>query len=375
MKKYINRQHISLVLALFILYLAIIFWPHFIKWACTLLGAITPLLIGGVIAYIVNLLLRQYEGLYLRLFKQKKARRFKRLWGIFLSYFTIFLIVAIVIRLVIPELINCIQLLITNHSRVITRFIATFENNDDVQKILRNFDPRHISWAKAQKYLTYGFGGTFKALMSTASSVVSVATTAVIAFFFSIYLLIYKEMLARQFSRLINTYLAKVKRPLMYVVHTFDDSYSSYIVGQCKDAALLGIACFIGMTILRMPYATMIGVVTAFGALIPIIGAILGASIGVVLIFAVSPIKAGIFLVFIILLQQFDNRVTYPLVVGKSIGLPSVWVFAAVIVGGSISGILGMMLTVPLFAAIYRIVATDVGKREQAKEKSIAEIE
>lgn len=307
--------------------------------------------------------------------KKKKARRFKRLWGIFLSYFTIFLIVAIVIRLVIPELINCIQLLITNHSRVITRFIATFENNDDVQKILRNFDPRHISWAKAQKYLTYGFGGTFKALMSTASSVVSVATTAVIAFFFSIYLLIYKEMLARQFSRLINTYLAKVKRPLMYVVHTFDDSYSSYIVGQCKDAALLGIACFIGMTILRMPYATMIGVVTAFGALIPIIGAILGASIGVVLIFAVSPIKAGIFLVFIILLQQFDNRVTYPLVVGKSIGLPSVWVFAAVIVGGSISGILGMMLTVPLFAAIYRIVATDVGKREQAKEKSIAEIE
>lgn len=370
MKKYINKQHISLVLALFILYLAIIFWPHFIKWAGTLLGAMTPLLIGGVIAYIVNLLLRQYEDLYLRLFKQKKARRFKRLWGIALSYFTIFLIVAIVIRLVIPELISCIQLLITNHSRVITHFIATFENNDNVQKMLRNFDPRHISWAKAQKYLTYGFGGTFKALMSTASSVVSVATTAVIAFFFSIYLLIYKEMLARQFSRLINTYLAKVKRPLMYVIHTFDDSYSSYIVGQCKDAAILGIACFIGMTILRMPYATMIGVVTAFGALIPIVGAILGASIGVVLIFAVSPIKAGIFLIFIILLQQFDNRVTYPLVVGKSIGLPSVWVFAAVIVGGSISGILGMMLTVPLFAAIYRIVATDVGKRERAKENS-----
>lgn len=372
MKHHINKQHISLVIALFCLYLAIIFWPHLAKWLGTLFAAMTPLLIGGVIAYIVNLLLRQYEGLYLRLFKKKGALKFKRLWGILLSYLTIFLIVAIVIRLVIPELVSCIQLLITNHSKVITKFVTTFENDDNVKRLLRNFDPRHISWAKAQKYLSYGFGGTFKAVMSTASSLVSVVTTAVVAFFFSIYLLIYKEMLARQFSRLISTYLGKIKRPMMYIIHTFDDSYSNYIVGQCKDAAILGIACFIGMTILRMPYATMIAVVTAFGALIPIVGAVLGASIGVVLIFAVSPIKAGIFLIFIIVLQQVDNRITYPLVVGKSIGLPSVWVFAAVIVGGSISGILGMMLTVPLFAALYRIIATDVGKREQAAKKETA---
>lgn len=354
------------MLALFCLYLAIIFWPHFAKWCGTFFAALTPLLIGAVVAYIVNLLLRQYENLYLRIFKSTRARKFKRLWGILLSYLTILLILAIVIRLVIPELVSCVQLLINNHSKVITRFITTFENNDSVQRVLKNFDPRHLSWAKAEKYLANGVGGTLKTVMSTASSVVSVATTSVIAFFFSIYLLIYKEMLARQFTRLINTYLGKIKRPLMYVIRTFDECYSNYIAGQCKDAAILGIACFIGMSIMRMPYATMIGVVTAIGALIPIVGAILGASIGVVLIFAVSPMKALIFLIFIIVLQQFDNRITYPLVVGKSIGLPSVWVFAAVIVGGSISGILGMMLTVPLFAAIYQIVATDVGKREQA---------
>lgn len=140
---------------------------------------------------------------------------------------------------------------------------------------------------------------------------------------------------------------------------------SNYIIGQCKDAAILGISCFIGMTILRMPYASMIGVVTAFGALIPIIGAILGASIGVIIIFAISPLQAGIFLIFIILLQQLDNRITYPLVVGKSIGLPSVWVFAAVIIGGGISGILGMMFTVPFFAAIYKLIRTDAQKRTQ----------
>lgn len=366
MKKYINKQHVSLVLALFCLYLAIIFWPHLAKWCGTFFRALTPLLIGAVVAYIVNLLLRQYEGLYRHLFKSKRARKFQRLWGILLSYLTIFLILAIVIRLVIPELISCVRLLISNHSKVITRFITAFEDNSDIQRVFRNLDPRHLSWAKAGKYLSSGVGGAFKTVMSTASSVVSVVTTTVIAFFFSIYLLIYKEILARQFTRLINTYLGKIKRPLMYVIRTFDDCYSNYIAGQCKDAAILGVACFIGMSIMRMPYATMIGVVTAIGALIPIVGAILGASIGVILIFAVSPMKALVFLIFIIVLQQFDNRVTYPLVVGKSIGLPSVWVFAAVIVGGSLSGILGMMLTVPLFAAIYRIVATDVGKREQA---------
>lgn len=369
MKKHINQQHVSLALALFALYLAIVFWPHFAKWCTTILAAIMPLLIGAVIAYIVNLLLRKYERLYQRLFKSARARKFQRLWGIVLSYLSIFLILAIVIRLVIPELISCIQLLINNHSKVITKFVVTFEHSSSLQEAFKRFDPRHLSWARAEKLLSYGFGGTFKAILSTASSVVSVATTSIVAFFFSIYLLIYKEMLARQCTRLIDAYLGRIKRPLMYVIKTFDNSYSSYIAGQCKDAAILGIACFIGMTILRMPYATMIGVVTAIGALIPIIGAILGASIGVVLIFAVSPLKAGIFLIFIIVLQQFDNRVTYPLVVGKTIGLPSVWVFAAVIVGGSISGILGMMLTVPLFAALYQIIATDVGKREASNRK------
>lgn len=365
MKKYVNRQHVSLALALFALYLAIVFWPHFAKWCTTIFAAMTPLLTGAVIAYIVNLLLRKYEQLYRRLFKSPRAKKFQRLWGIVLSYLSIFLILAIVIRLIIPELISCVQLLINNHSKVITRFITAFEHNSNLQEVFKQFDVRHLSWSKAEKVLSYGFSGTVKALMSTASSVVSVATTSIVAFFFSIYLLIYKEMLARQCTRLIDAYLGRIKRPLMYVIRTFDNCYSNYIAGQCKDAAILGIACFIGMSILRMPYATMIGVVTAIGALIPIIGAILGASIGVVLIFAVSPLKAGIFLIFIIVLQQLDNRITYPLVVGKSIGLPSVWVFAAVIIGGSISGILGMMLTVPLFAALYQIIATNVGKRER----------
>lgn len=364
MKIHISRRHVSLAIVIFILYLAITYWTAVARVLGKVFSAAMPLLVGCVIAYIVNLLLKQYERLFQKLFKSEKAQRFKRLFGILCSYLTIILIVVLVIRLIIPELINCIKMLVSNHSHVINHFVDSFQKNSNFKGLWKNADPSHFNWEKAGKYLTTGFGGTFKTVMSTASSVVSRVTTMVIAIFFSVYLLVYKEKLARQCKQLLHTYCGRFEKGLMHVVKVFDQSYSSYIVGQCKDAVILGFFCFLGMKILQLPYASMIGVVTCFSALIPIIGAILGASVGVILIFAVSPVKALIFLIFIIVLQQFDNRITYPLVVGSSIGLPSVWVFAAVIVGGGFSGILGMMLTVPLFAAIYKLVAEDVHKRE-----------
>ncbi|MBD5807131.1 AI-2E family transporter [Limosilactobacillus walteri] len=363
MKQFINHRHLSLLFTLFILYLGITYWNFVAKFIQTIFSATIPLLIGCLIAYIVNLLLRQYEKLYSRLFKKPAAQKFKRLFGIIMSYLTIIIIISIVFALVIPELISCIKLLVANHSHVINHFINYFEHNNDLKRAITSFDTSKIQWDKLGKYLTSGVGGTFRTVVSTASSVFSTAATAIIAIFFSIYLLIYKEMLHRQFNKILNVYFKKYSFHIIKVLKVFDESYSNYIVGQCKDAAILGVSCFIGMTILRMPYASMIGVVTAFGALIPIIGAILGASIGVIIIFAISPLQAGIFLIFIILLQQIDNRITYPLVVGKSIGLPSVWVFAAVIIGGGISGILGMMFTVPFFAALYKLIKMDTNRR------------
>ncbi len=367
MKININRRHISLAIVAFILYLAVNYWPSVAKLLGRIWAATMPLLLGCVIAYIVNLLLRQYEGLYRRLFKGHRAQRFKRLFGIICSYLTIIVIVAFIIRMVIPELVNCIEMLVSHHGKAVNRFVAYFQENGTLKGLWKNIDLSHLDWNRIGKYLTTGFGGTLKTVMSTASSIVSGVTTTVIAIFFSIYLLVFKEKLGRQSRQLLHTYGGKVERPLMHIIKTFDQSYSSYIVGQCKDAAILGLACFLGMKLLRLPYASMIGVVTCFTALIPIIGAILGASVGVVLIFAVSPMKALFFLIFIIVLQQFDNRVTYPLVVGSSIGLPSVWVFAAVIIGGGFSGIIGMMLTVPLFAAIYKLIVEDVHRRQASQ--------
>lgn len=239
MKINIKRRHVSLAIIVFILYLAINYWPSVAKLASRGLSAAMPLLIGCVLAYIVNLLLRQYEHLFKKLFKSARVRKFQRLFGILASYLSIILIIALVIRLVIPELISCIRLLVSNHSHVVNHFIAYFQQNGQFKEFWKNLDPRHLDWNKISKYVTYGFGGTLKTVMSTASSIVSGVTTTVIAIFFSIYLLVYKEKLGRQVNKLADAYLGKAQAPIMHVLKAFDRSYSSYIIGQCKFCLLL----------------------------------------------------------------------------------------------------------------------------------------
>ncbi|WP_295729209.1 AI-2E family transporter [uncultured Limosilactobacillus sp.] len=355
-----EKRYLAIFITLFALYLAITYWPNIAKFIGNIGHATVPLLAGAVLAYIINILLNQWERLYTKLLPSQNAQKFKRGVCITLSYISIIVILAAVLWLVIPEVIACIKLLLAHHSRLIQRTITYLSNHS-----FQYLDPRKINWSTFFKQASVGVGGTLKIVRHTASRIISFGTTTVIALFFSVYLLIFKEMLRRQFNKLMDLWLPRAKEQVMYVIRVFDTSFSSYISGQCKDAVILGICCFIGMTILRLPYAYMMGAVTTVTALIPIIGAILGASVGVVIIFAVSPVKALIFLIFIVILQQLDNRITYPIVVGKAIDLPSVWVFVAVMVGGGVSGIIGMMFTVPLFSAFYRLIRDQADRRAQ----------
>ncbi|WP_288599197.1 AI-2E family transporter [uncultured Limosilactobacillus sp.] len=360
MRKLFKLPYAPLVVAIFVLYLAITYWPNVAGLLKTLLAAAMPLLIGCVIAYIVNLLMVRYEGLYRRVFKGQRAQRFARVTALCLAYLSIVVVIGVVSSVVAPQLVACVKLLFSGQSK----FINWLGNESFLKSLWQQIDLSKINWTKAQSYLLNGASGTFSTVMSTASKVVSALTTTVVAIFFSIYLLLFKDRLARQFKLLLTTYLPGQVAWILRVLTVFDQSFSSYIVGQVKDAVVLGCSCTVLMLILQLPYAPMVGAVMAVTALVPIIGALMGASVGIIVIFAVSPVKALIFLVMILALQEFDNRVTYPLIVGKSIGLPSVWVFVAVMVGGGVSGILGMMFTVPLFAAFYQLLKTDVAKRQ-----------
>ena len=173
-----------------------------------------------------------------------------------------------------------------------------------------------------------------------------------------------KERLGHQFRRLLDTYWKpRWTEKLYYVLRTVDNCFHRFIVGQCVEAVILGLLCILGMLIFRFPYAGMIGALIGFTALIPVAGAYIGAVVGALMIFTVSPIQALLFLVFLVVLQQLEGNLIYPRVVGSSIGLPGIWVLAAVTVGGGLLGVGGMLLGVPLTAAVYQLLRHDMNRR------------
>ncbi|MBQ5760559.1 MAG: AI-2E family transporter, partial [Clostridia bacterium] len=188
----------------------------------------------------------------------------------------------------------------------------------------------------------------------------------VLALIFAIYLLAGKEDLGRGCRRMMEAYLSpSVRSRLLYVANTFDRCFGKFIIGQCVEAVILGGLCILGMLLLGIPYATMVGTLIGFTALIPVAGAYIGGVVGVLLIATVSPVKAVVFIVFLIVLQQLEGNLIYPRVVGSSIGLPGIWVLAAITVGGGVMGVMGMLLGVPLFAALYQILREDLRRREK----------
>jgi len=211
-------------------------------------------------------------------------------------------------------------------------------------------------------------------VIKTVSSVFSGVVTTLLAIIFALYLLLGKDKLKSQATRLLQNYCKpKWYGRILYVLRTLNDCFHKYIVGQCTEAVILGLLCTVGMLLFHFPYATMIGALIAFTALIPIAGAYIGAGVGAFMILTVSPIKAVFFLIFIVVLQQLEGNIIYPRVVGSSIGLPGIWVLTSVTIGGGIMGIAGMLLGVPLTAAIYRILQKDLHRREGIPDTVLTE--
>ena len=203
-------------------------------------------------------------------------------------------------------------------------------------------------------------------IVDITMGVVSVVTTGFISLALSVYILNGKEKLLIQVKRVTKAYTPskihiKIKTLYDIVVQVFED----YIAGQCKEALILGALCFIGMTIFRFEYAGLISVIIGVTALVPILGAYIGGAIGVVLLLFTSPVKALLFLIFLVVLQQFEGNVIYPRVVGRKIGLPGMWVLLGISVGGGIMGILGMIIAVPVTTVLYQLLKKDVARREK----------
>ena len=360
---------IRILLTVLIAFVCIRYWAAAEALVRIAVSAAAPLLVGAVIAYIVNILMGFYEG------KLSLNPKLRRPVCMLLAFLTLALAVVLLFSMIIPELINCLQLILEKLPAALRTAYTWMDDNFNVsayltdQNIISTLENLNIQETvkKIVSALMNGVGGAMGSIVSGVSSVASAVATAFIALVFSVYLLLGKETLASQLTRLVKTYLGETAlNRLVYVSRTADNSFHSFIVGQCLDAVILGALCIIGMTVFRFPYAMMIGCLVGFTALIPIAGAYIGAAVGAFMIFTVNPLQALLFVVFLVVLQQLEGNLIYPKIVGASIGLPGIYVLAAITIGGGIMGIPGMLLGVPVTAALYRLVKDNLTAKEAA---------
>jgi len=369
------KKALGIAGALIVVFLVIRYWASLEGFISLAVSAGMPLIIGCVMAYVINILMNFYEQWYTKLFKVEVARKIKRAVCLILAFLSLGGIIFLIVNLVLPELINCVASFI----RLIPGALEMAVDFVGEDKIIKYFpqikDGFDVSsqMEEVVKTVLGGVGGAVDSIVSAVSSAVSVVVNIVIGLIFSLYVLLEKEKLGAQCRQLITTYLPKVSEKILYVTAVFDESFHSFIVGQCIEAVVLGGLCVAGMLLFGFPYAVMIGVFIGFTALIPIAGAYIGAAVGAIMILTVSPLQALQFLVFIVILQQVEGNLIYPKVVGKSIGLPGIWVLTAITVGGGVLGVGGMLLAVPIFAAGYRLIKEDVAKRNPVPQEVACE--
>ena len=321
---------------------------------------IMPFIIGIAIAFVLNILMKFIEHKLLD--KSKMKSKSKRTISLLLSLAIIFTFIIILLLLIIPQLKNTFTLFVDNMPRyeenirvLLTKLDIDTAIIQNIEETVQNFGDVAVDFIKNNSdqivEVTLGF----------ASNVIGVVVNLVIAFVFAIYLLVQKEKLLGQINKILRAYLpVKKVMKIRDIARLSNTTCARFVSGQCLEAVIIGVLCFIGMLILGIPYAATISVLIGVTALIPIYGAFIGTIVGAFLIFMVSPLKAFIFIIFILVLQQLEGNLIYPKVVGKSVGLPGIWVFVAVTIGGALAGIVGMLISVPIASITYSILATDI---------------
>ena len=369
--KRLAKLIIGIAAACILIYIAASNLPGILSGVSKVISLFIPLIVGLVIALIINVPMRSFEKRLFAKTNNPKLLKLKRPLAIVLAELLVFGIFVLVALLVIPELVKAIALLSSNLINFIDK-MAQFESSIDIRDLpfgnyLTLID---IDWEQIKNeielFVRSQGSNVMNTALSTLSSVAGGVINFVVGFVFAIYVLFHKKKLQSQSIRLMNAWLpSKLSRYSQHVASVFNDTFRNFIAAQTTEALILGSLCAVGMMILRLPYIPMISALVGVTALIPVIGAFIGTIVGAFMILTVDPIKTIIFVVFLLILQQIEGNLIYPKVVGASIRLPAMWVLAAVTVGGSIGGALGMLIGVPTTSALYTLVREATEKREQ----------
>ena len=366
MKDKTRKDIIIIISYIALVIFALVNFSKIIAFLGKIISIFSPFLLGIILAFVLNVLNNFIEKKIFGKIKPSKVwNKVKRPLCITLSLILVFLTIFFVMNLLIPQL--------KNSASLFTDTLPAYK--EDIIGILNKFDVDESTVNKVGEYLD-NFGkvitdyikGNSKNVITVttevATSVINIISKGIITLVFAIYMIAQKETLSRQINKIMRAYLKPKTINKINTVGTLaNKTFSNFVTGQCLEALIFGSLVFVGMLIFRFPYASTIGVLLGFTALIPIFGAFIGTAIGFILIMMVSPIKAILFVVFIIVLQQIEGNLIYPRVVGKSIGLPGMWVLLSVTVGGSIGGILGMLIATPLCSLLYALFTKMVNDR------------
>lgn len=345
-----------------------------------LVGLTAPFLIGGCLAFILNVPMRFFEKTLFsgkKASKSKRVKSMKRVFSLLLTLAVVVGVIVVVLFMVLPELYKSFAAMATELAAARVRIPGWLDQLSEIVPIFAEqlqslkADFLNIDWAgisqMVMKFLTEN--NVLTNTLNLATSVVSGVANAVIGIVFAIYVLLQKETLGRQFRRLFYSFFPekRVDR-FLEICRLTASSFGSFLSGQCLEAFLLGLMFFLSMSIFRMPYALLIAMLIGVTALIPIFGAFIGCVVGVLLILMINPMQALWFLVLFLVLQQIEGNFIYPRVVGSSVGLPSIWVLTAVTLGASVGGVLGMLFAIPLFSVVYTLLREAVRVRIRSRK-------
>lgn len=375
----LNRDTINKIRGLILFtVITVIVGINYIKVLGLLAAAVNmaaPFILGAAIAFVLNVPMRRIESSLSHVLK--KGSRLLRPVSMALSILLVAGVLFLVMFVVAPQLVRTLLGLQSSipvfFGEVRQWLEQLFAENP---QILINMEQIQIDWQQlfndSLKFLKNGAGSMLDTTFSAAISIVNGMSTFLIGFIFSIYILLQKENLIRQIKKLLAAFLPeRTVEGIVRIAALTSRTFSNFFTGQCMEAVILGSMFFIVLVVLRLPYALLIGVLIAFTALIPVFGAFIGWAVGAFLMLIISPMDALLFSAVFFTLQQIEGNMIYPHVVGNSVGLPSIWVLVAVTLGGSMMGVVGMLIFIPLCSVLYTLLRDTVNERLKRRKLSV----
>lgn len=370
------KENILVVTYFLLLAFVLINLSNILGFLGNFLSIIKPFIIGLGIAFTTNLLVKLYENNLMPILdKKNKLSKYKRSLSITLSILTLLILFWTLLVFVLPQFADSIKILVDSipiYMKSLEEFVTPYVSSTEILNTL--WEKLITAWQDVLQYVGQFLGQSISGIINTTFTITSGIFNLIISFVIAIYMLVSKEQLIIHMKKVIYAvFNKKIADKIMDVGRISNVTFAKFIGGQCIEAVIIGVLCFFGMLIFRMPYPMLISVIIGATNIIPIFGPLIGTVPSAFILLMVDPKKALAFIIFVVILQQLESNLIYPRVVGGSIGLSAIWVLFAITVGGGFFGLIGMLLGVPTVAVIYKLLKDSINERLRKKEVKIEE--